>query len=86
MVVEGWQKKNCILYSVSQNYVKHFLTNKLRLFLFYMLKNSYLCIVNRKIENGAMASENFVSGLRDFTACPERKNSVRKATLRVSQP
>ena len=33
MVVEGWQKKNCILYSVSQNYVKHFLTNKLQLFL-----------------------------------------------------
>ena len=33
-----------------------------------------------------MASENFVSGLRDFTACPERKNSVRKATKRVSKP
>jgi len=65
---------------------KHFLTNKLGLFLFYMLKNSYLCSVEIKMERGALASRNFVSGLPEFTACPARKKSVRKATMRVNQP
>jgi hypothetical protein len=49
------------------------------------MKFSYLCIVERKIETGASASQNFVSGLRDFTACPERKKSIRKSTESVSQ-
>jgi hypothetical protein len=49
------------------------------------MKFSYLCIVGRKIETGAPASQNFVSGLRDFTACPERKKSIRKSTESVSQ-
>jgi len=49
------------------------------------MKFSYLCIVERKIETGAEASQNFVSGLRDFTACPERKKSIRKSTDSVSQ-
>jgi hypothetical protein len=38
-----------------------------------MMKNMYLCSVGTKIETGALASQNFVSGLRNFTACPERK-------------
>ena len=38
-----------------------------------MLKNSYLCSVDDKDGNGAQGSENFVSGLTEFTACPERK-------------
>ena len=66
--------------------IKHFLTNKFGLFLFYMMKNVYLCSVEIKIETGALASQNFVSGLRDFTACPERKKSVGKSTKRVNQP
>jgi hypothetical protein len=37
------------------------------------MKFSYLCIVGRKIGDGALASRNFVSGLQDFTACPARK-------------
>ena len=66
--------------------VKHFLTNKLGLFLFYILKNVYLCSVEIKIETGALVSQNFISGLRNFTACPERKKSVGKSTKRVNQP
>ena len=42
--------------------------------------------VEIKMEKGASARKNFVSGLRDFTACPARKKSVRKATKRVSKP
>jgi hypothetical protein len=38
-----------------------------------MLKNSYLCSVERKMENGRQGSENLVSGLPEFTTCPERK-------------
>ena len=53
--------------------IKHFLTNKLWLFLLCMMKNMYLCSVGTKIETSALASQNFVSGLRNFTACPERK-------------
>ena len=53
--------------------IKHFLTNKLGLFLLCMMKNMYLCSVEIKIETGALASQNFVSGLQNFTACPERK-------------
>ena len=49
-----------------------------------MLKKSYLCIVEKKDEEGAVASEKFVSGLQNFTACPARKNGVRKSAGRAS--
>ena len=51
-----------------------------------MLKNSYLCSVDDKDGNGAQGSENFVSGLTEFTACPERKKFLRKSAKRVHQP
>ena len=41
------------------------------------MKFSYLCIVEGKIEKSASARENFVSGLRDFTACPARKKKMK---------
>ena len=37
------------------------------------MKNSYLCSVDDKDGNGAQGSENFVSGLTEFTACLGRK-------------
>ena len=39
------------------------------------MKNVYLCIVEIDEGNSAQASTNFVSGLTDFTACPERKKN-----------
>jgi hypothetical protein len=50
------------------------------------MKIPYFCIVEGKIEKSASARENFVSGLRDFTACPARKKTIRKATKSVNQP
>ena len=47
MVVEGWQKNNCILYSVSQTVLKYFLTKIIREMFGYVMKFSYLCITNK---------------------------------------
>ena len=38
-----------------------------------MLKNSYLCSVEKKDGNARHGSENLVSGLPEFNTCPERK-------------
>ena len=51
-----------------------------------LLKISYLCIVEIKIENGASASQRNFSGAPNITACPARKYSFRKSTMRVNQP
>ena len=50
------------------------------------MKISYLCSVEIKIGKGASASQKYFSGAPKFTACPARKNSIRKATQRVNQP
>jgi hypothetical protein len=51
-----------------------------------LMKFSYLCRVERKMEKGASARQEYFSGAPKFTACPERKNFIRKATKRVSKP
>ena len=48
------------------------------------MKISYLCIVEKKDEEGAQASGKMFSGLTEFTACPARKNGVRKSAESVS--
>jgi hypothetical protein len=52
-----------------------------------MMKISYLCSVDNKDGNSAQGSENFVSGLRDFTACPARKKhltlNIKHLTLNI---
>ena len=44
------------------------------------MKSYYLCIVKLKDGNGAQGTKIFLSGLENFTACPERKNEVLSAT------
>ena len=48
------------------------------------MKNSYLCNTDMKDEEGAQASGKMFSGLTEFTACPARKNGVRKSAESVS--
>ena len=42
--------------------------------LFCVMKNSYLCSVDKNDGNGAQGSEIFVSGLKKFSPCPGRQN------------
>ena len=46
--------------------------------LFYVMKNSYLCSVDKNDGNSAQGSEIFVSGLQKFSPCPGRKNGSPK--------
>jgi hypothetical protein len=48
------------------------------------MKNSYLCSVDDKDENGAQGSGTFVSGLQEFTPCPGRKNESPEVGKRVN--
>ena len=48
------------------------------------MKISYLCIVEKKDDVRALADGKMFLGLQKFTACPARKNGVRKSAERVS--
>ena len=48
------------------------------------MKNSYLCIVKMNDGEDARARQEYFSGAPRFTACPARKNFVRKATSSVN--
>ena len=48
------------------------------------MKISYLCIVEKKDEEGAQASGKMFSGLTEFTACPGRKKFPPKVGKKSS--